>query len=166
MRHDQSVISHVSSSGTWLSWFLLLFAPFATDLVSALTCSQFSSGLTSALIKVKVKTTLRLTVSQSVSKSWYRAPSEAHDQIVILFDSYGIVLLGALSHERAGPSFVYATSPCQCSLSRVRVPWDSRPYFTVSELRLPCSSPPMICRVTVTLWSGVVCSLICYNRMD
>jgi hypothetical protein len=34
-------------------------------------------------LKVKVKVTLRLTVSQSVSKSWYRAPSGTHDQIFI-----------------------------------------------------------------------------------
>jgi hypothetical protein len=53
MRPDQSVVSHVSSSGSWLSWFLLDLssAPFATDLLSVLvfsdvTCSHFSSGLT------------------------------------------------------------------------------------------------------------------------
>jgi hypothetical protein len=34
-------------------------------------------------VKAKAKATLRLTVSQSVSKSWYRAPSGAHDQIFI-----------------------------------------------------------------------------------
>jgi hypothetical protein len=30
----------------------------------------------------------------------------------------------------AGLSLVFAAGPCQRSLSRVRVPWDSRPYFT------------------------------------
>jgi hypothetical protein len=34
-------------------------------------------------------------------------------------------------------SFVHAAGPSQRSLSRVRVPWDSRPCFTVSDLRLP-----------------------------
>jgi hypothetical protein len=29
-------------------------------------------------------------------------------------------------------SFIYAAGPYQRSLSRVRVPWDSLPYFTVS----------------------------------
>jgi hypothetical protein len=48
----------------------------------------------------------------------------------------------ALSDERTGLSFVYAAGPCQRGLSRFRVPWDSRPYFTVSDLRLPLSSPP------------------------
>jgi hypothetical protein len=43
---------------------------------------------------------------------------------------------GALSDERAGLSFIYAVGPRQRRLSRVRVPWDSWPYFTVSVLRL------------------------------
>jgi hypothetical protein len=54
---------------------------------------------------------------------------------------------GALS-ERTGLSFVCAAGPCQRSLSRVRVPWDLRPYFTVSDLRLPFSSTPTTRRVT------------------
>jgi hypothetical protein len=59
---------------------------------------------------------------------------------------------GALSDERIGLSFVYATGPCQRSLSQVRVPWYSGPYFTVSELRLPFSSPPTTRRVTVEVF--------------
>jgi hypothetical protein len=31
---------------------------------------------------------------QSVSKSWCRAPSGAHDQYLLFFDSYGIVFVG------------------------------------------------------------------------
>jgi hypothetical protein len=58
-------------------------------------------------------------------------------------------LWGALSDEKTGLSFVYASGPCQRSLSRVRVHWDSRPYFIVSDLRLPFSSPPTTRRVTV-----------------
>jgi hypothetical protein len=50
-------------------------------------------------------------------------------------------LWGALSDERTGLSFVYVAGPCHCSISRVRVPWDSRPYFTVSDLRFPFPSP-------------------------
>jgi hypothetical protein len=48
---------------------------------------------------------------------------------------------------RTGLSFVYAACPCQHNLSWVRVPWDSRPHFTVSDLRLPFSSPPTTRRV-------------------
>jgi hypothetical protein len=59
----------------------------------------------------------------SVSKSWCRAPSGAHDQIFItVWQLRYFFLWGALSNERTGVSFVYAAGPCQCSLSRVRVP--------------------------------------------
>jgi hypothetical protein len=44
---------------------------------------------------------------------------------------------GALSDERTGLSFTIAAGPHQRSHSRVRVPWDSRPYFTLSDSRLP-----------------------------
>jgi hypothetical protein len=60
-----------------------------------------------------------------------------------------LLLWGALSDERTGLCFVYAAGTCQRYLSRVRVPWDSRPYFTLSDLRLPFSSPPTTRRVTV-----------------
>jgi hypothetical protein len=43
-------------------------------------------------------------------------------------------------------------SRIQRSLSRIRVPWDSRPYFTVSDLRLPFSSPPTTRKVTVEVF--------------
>jgi hypothetical protein len=36
---------------------------------------------------------------------------------------------GALSDKRTGLSFTTAAGPRQRSLSRVRVPWDSRPYL-------------------------------------
>jgi hypothetical protein len=63
-----------------------------------------------------------------------------------------LFLWGAPSDERTGLSFVYAASPCQRSLSRVRVSWDSRIYFTVSDLRLPFSSSPTTRRVTVEVF--------------
>jgi hypothetical protein len=46
-------------------------------------------------------------------------------------------------------TFVCAAGPCQRSLSRVLVPWDLRLYFTVSDLRLPFSSPPTTRRLTL-----------------
>jgi hypothetical protein len=80
------------------------------------------------------------SVSQSVSKSWCRAPS--WPVIYCCLTVMVLFLWGALSDERMGLYFVYAAGPCQLSLSRVRVPWVSRPYFTVSDLKLPFSSPP------------------------
>jgi hypothetical protein len=49
---------------------------------------------------------------------------------------------GALFDKRTGLSFTFAAGHRQHSHSRVRVPWDSRPYFTVSYSRLLFSSPP------------------------
>jgi hypothetical protein len=49
-------------------------------------------------------------------------------------------------------SFVYAAGPRQRSLSWVRVPLDSLPYFAVSDLRLPILSPPTTRRVTVEVF--------------
>jgi hypothetical protein len=46
----------------------------------------------------------------------------------------------------------HAAGPRHGSLSRVRVPWISRPYFTVSVLRLTFSSPPTTRRVTVEVF--------------
>jgi hypothetical protein len=93
-----------------------------------------------------------VTDGRSISKSWCRTPSGAHDQIFISFTVTVLFLWGALSDERTGLSFVYAAGPRQRSLSRVRVPWNSRPYFTVSVLRLPFSSPPTTRRVTVEVF--------------
>jgi hypothetical protein len=44
---------------------------------------------------------------------------------------------GALSDERTGLSFTIVAGPRQRIRSRVRVPWDSSPYFTVSDSRIP-----------------------------
>jgi hypothetical protein len=54
------------------------------------------------------------TDGQSASKSWCRAPSGAHDQIFItVWQLRSCFMWGALSDERMGLSFVYATGPCQ-----------------------------------------------------
>jgi hypothetical protein len=58
---------------------------------------------------------------------------------------------GALSDERACLSFTIAAGPRQRSHSLVRVPWDERPYFTVSDSRLPFSSATTR-RVTVEVF--------------
>jgi hypothetical protein len=56
---------------------------------------------------------------RSVSKSWCRAPTGAHDQIFIaVWQLRSCSLWGVLSDERAGLSFVHAAGPCQRSLSR------------------------------------------------
>jgi hypothetical protein len=59
---------------------------------------------------------------------------------------------GALSDERTGLSFTIAAGPRQRSHFRIRVPWDSWPYFTVSDSRLPSSSPSKTGRATVEVF--------------
>jgi hypothetical protein len=98
-------------------------------------------------LRVKVKVILRLTISQSVSFG-IEYPPGTHDQIFI---APRLFLWRALSDEWMGLSFICAAGPCQRNVSRVLVPWDLRPYFTVSHLRLPFSSPHATRRVTVEL---------------
>jgi hypothetical protein len=59
---------------------------------------------------------------------------------------------GDLSDERTGLSFTIAVGPRQRSHSRVRVPWNSRPYFTVSDSTLLISSLPTTRRTTVEVF--------------
>jgi hypothetical protein len=105
-----------------------------------------------------------VTDGRSISKSWCRTPSGAHDQIFISLTVTVLFLWSALSDERTGLSFVYADGPRQRSLSRVGGPWVLPPYFTVSVSRLPFSSPPTTCRVMVEVFDPASTQLCtCYN---
>jgi hypothetical protein len=84
----------------------------------------------SPLVLATVFYCLRFETSQSQSHIATDGQSESLDvephmtTYLLLFDSYGLVLWGALSDERTGLSFIYAAGPCQRSFSLVRVPWD------------------------------------------
>jgi hypothetical protein len=74
---------------------------------------------------------LRPTVSRPVCLG-KKHPPGAYDQFFFACVTVTVLFLcGALSDERSGLSFICAAGPCQRSLSRVRVPWDLRPYFTL-----------------------------------
>jgi hypothetical protein len=64
----------------------------------------------------------------------------------------GLLMWDTLSDEKTGLSFTIAAGARQRSHSRVRVSWDSRPCFTVSDSRLSFSSPRTTLRVTVEVF--------------
>jgi hypothetical protein len=90
------------------------------------------------------------TDGQSASLSWYKAliwgirPDFYYCQTAA-----GLLMWGALSDETTNLSFTISAGTRQRSHPRVRVPWNSRPYFTVSDSRLPFLSPP------TTRWATV-----------
>jgi hypothetical protein len=65
---------------------------------------------------------------------------------LLLFDSYGLVFVG-----RGRVCLLYMLL---LVFFWVRVPWYSRPYFTVSDLRLLFSSPSTTRRVTVKVFDS------------
>jgi hypothetical protein len=85
-----------------------------------------------------------LLLSWNKAPIWGLRPNFYYCQTVA-----GLLMWSALSDERTVVSFTFAAGPCQRSHSRVRVPWDSGPYFTASDSILPFSSPPTTHRVTV-----------------
>jgi hypothetical protein len=61
---------------------------------------------------------------------------------------------GALSDEKTGLSFTIAAGPRQRSHFRVRVPWDSWPYFTLWDSRLSFLLPLTTRRATVEVFDA------------
>jgi hypothetical protein len=101
------------------------------------------------------------TDGQSASVSWNKAPIWGlGPDFYYCLTVAGLLMWGALSHERSGLSFTIAAGPHQRTNSQVRVPWDSRPYFTASNSRLPFSSPPTTRRRCATPPPhGILCKL-------
>jgi hypothetical protein len=68
----------------------------------------------------------------------------------------GFLMWGALSDKRTGLPFTVDTGPDQRSHSRVRVQQDCATlFYTLSDSRLPFSSPPTARRVTVEVFDPV-----------
>jgi hypothetical protein len=93
------------------------------------------------------------TDGQSTSLSWNKAPIWGLRPDLCYCQTFaGLFMWGALSDERTGMSFTTFAGPRQRSHSQVRIQWHSLPYFTVSDSRLPFSSPPTTRRVTVEVF--------------
>jgi hypothetical protein len=93
------------------------------------------------------------TDGQPASLSWNKAPFWGlRPDLYYCLTVVGLLIWGALSDERTDLSFVIATGPRQGSHFLIRVPWNSLPYFTLSDLRLPFSSPPTTRRVTAEVF--------------
>jgi hypothetical protein len=93
------------------------------------------------------------TDGQSASLPWNEAPVWGfRPDFYYCQTAAGLLMWSALSDERTDLSFTIAAGPRQRSHFRIRVPWHSWPYFTVSDSRLPFTSPPATRRVTVEVF--------------
>jgi hypothetical protein len=110
-----------------------------TFTVLRLWCALSDERMGIVLVKSKSHCDCR-SVSQSVSQSWCRGMT----RYLLLFDSYGLVFLRRPLWREDGSVFhIWNWSLPAQSFS------GPSPYFTVSDLRLPFSTPPTTRRVTV-----------------
>jgi hypothetical protein len=113
-----------------------------------LSPTSYSSNCSLKTLSNQVKVTLWLTVSQSVSLG-VKPHLGLMTRYLLPFDSYGLVFVGRPLWREDGSAFCICCWPLPVQSFSVRIPWYSGPYFTVSDLRLPFSSPLMTRRVTV-----------------
>jgi hypothetical protein len=101
------------------------------------------------------------TDGQSACLSWNKSPIWGlRPDFITVRQLRGLLTWGAnegfvdvgRSLTRGRVSFTFAASPRQRSHSRVRVSWDLRPHFTLSDSRLPFSSPPTTRKATVEVF--------------
>jgi hypothetical protein len=144
--HKSSLITGFTEQIMPISRILCSNGSLVTWTVVSLTTAKFKTLI---FFTLSLSLILRPTVSGPVCLG-IKHPFGASDQILITVRHLRVLLMwGVLSDRRAGLSFLIATGPRQRNHSRVQVSWDSRPYFTVSDSRLPFSSPPTTRRVTV-----------------
>jgi hypothetical protein len=129
-----SYTSRVSETRCLLS-FVFTSGCSATDPNNPLLRSRlFESSAISQLTLASnfVQVTLRLTFSQSVSLG-VEPYLGLVSKYLLLFDSYGLVLVGRPVWLDSGSVVFICCWPLPAQFSRVRFPWNSRPYFTLSD---------------------------------
>jgi hypothetical protein len=119
--------------------------------------SDFTSEFSTSLLNfwLSLSLTLRPTVSRPVCLG-IKHPSGVYDQIFIIVWQLPVCWFGAPSLTRGRVCRLQLLLALASAVFLGSVPWDSRPYFTVSDLRLPFSSPPTTRRVTVEVLSETV----------
>jgi hypothetical protein len=139
------VHSHVFTSRCLVAAYPFLWIPelspatatsFSQQQLTMTVPQRFSNSLTNQLHWISPESeseseSFITTDGQSASLSWNKAPDFYYCQTVA-----GLLMWGALSDERTGLSFTISSGPRPPSHFRVRVPWDSWPYFTASDSRL------------------------------
>jgi hypothetical protein len=114
--------------------------------------------------------TLWPTVSRPVCLG-IKHPFGVYDQIFVTVRHLRVCSCGAPSLTRGRICRLQLLLALASGHSRVRGPWHSWPYFTVSDSRLPISSPPTTRRATVEVfdpastqdwWTRDYCIWICY----
>jgi hypothetical protein len=96
--------------------------------------THVATALNHLKTEIEVEVNLRPTVSRPVCLG-IRLPSGACDQIFVFrLTVAGFLMEGYLPDERMGLKLTrtIVSGPCQSSHSRVQVPQNLRPYFTVS----------------------------------
>jgi hypothetical protein len=107
-----------------------------------------------SLFKVKVKVTLRLTVSQSVSKSWCRAPSGSHDQIFIIVWQLGSCFFGAPSLTRGRVCLLYMLLALTSAVFLWSKTLELPIIVRLSLYRLGSDATENMCRVSECVFIG------------
>jgi hypothetical protein len=132
--HDQNYFSQLNTCDH--SLYVISFLPRGLvcrlQLLLALA-SAFILGSESRGTRQSQSQSYITTDSQSASLFWNKAPIWGlRPDLYYCQTVAGLFIWEALSDERTGLSFTFVAGPRQRSHFRVRVPWDSWPYFILS----------------------------------
>jgi hypothetical protein len=152
-------------NGVWIGWLVLLTPSFAINYYNH---NNWAPKIRSNLAGIRLSSLHRLifnwhltyffqryltTDGHSASLSWNRTPIWGLRPDFYYYQTVmGLLVWGTLSDDRTGLSFTIVAGFRRRSHSWVQVPWDSWPYFTVSDSRLLFSSPPTTRRATVEVF--------------